>query len=334
MPARLSSRCVMDGQIPIRFQQFSTEDFPVHSRIGAYREIYGRTIVKHDIEPLGDEPFRFESTVYAMPGAGLASSLITPCRRWHGPQHIDGDDFVLGIGLAGGCVVRQSGREAAVGRGEAVLTATGRPAEVVILTTSRPLSLRLPGAVLRSNLPGIDDRIAKRIPQDRATLSLLKGYLTSLLGVDASATPALCDLIATHIQDLVALVLGAEGDTQMIAEQRGAGAARRAAILRHIGRRYADANLDVGAVASLLGVTPRYVHHLLEETGRSFSQHVLERRLQAAVALLRDPLWRDCKIAEIAAEAGFTDLSYFNRSFRRHFGATPSDMRSTTLHHE
>jgi AraC-like DNA-binding protein len=44
--------------------------------------------------------------------------------------------------------------------------------------------------------------------------------------------------------------------------------------------------------------------------------------------LLRDPRLRHRKVADIAAEAGFNDLSYFNRAFRRHFGATPSDIRA------
>jgi AraC-like DNA-binding protein len=38
---------------------------------------------------------------------------------------------------------------------------------------------------------------------------------------------------------------------------------------------------------------------------------------------------RHRKIADIAAEAGFTDLSYFNRAFRRRYGETPSDLRET-----
>jgi len=80
-------------------------------------------------------------------------------------------------------------------------------------------------------------------------------------------------------------------------------------------------------IATSLGVTPRYVHLLLEETGRSFTHHVLERRLEKAAVLLRDPLWRARKVADIAAESGFTDLSYFNRSFRRRFGGTPSGIR-------
>ena len=47
--------------------RFSTDDFPEHKRIDAYREIYSRTIVKHDVEPLGDQPFRFEADLRSLP---------------------------------------------------------------------------------------------------------------------------------------------------------------------------------------------------------------------------------------------------------------------------
>jgi hypothetical protein len=49
--------------------RFSTDDFPEHGRIDAYREIYSRTIVKHDVEPLGDQPFRFKAELCACPGS-------------------------------------------------------------------------------------------------------------------------------------------------------------------------------------------------------------------------------------------------------------------------
>jgi AraC-like DNA-binding protein len=104
---------------------------------------------------------------------------------------------------------------------------------------------------------------------------------------------------------------------------------RRDTVLHAIESRSNDPDLSAAAVAGLLGITPRYVHLLLEETGRSFSRHVLERRLETAALLLRDERWRLRKIAEIAAEAGFTDVSYFNRAFRRHFGTTPSTIRAT-----
>ena len=103
---------------------------------------------------------------------------------------------------------------------------------------------------------------------------------------------------------------------------------RLAAILCIIENQSKDSNLSAARVATQIEITPRYVHLLLAETGRSFTHHVLERRLKTAATLLRDPQWRDRKIADIAAEAGFTDLSYFNRAFLRRYGATPSASRA------
>lgn len=109
---------------------------------------------------------------------------------------------------------------------------------------------------------------------------------------------------------------------------RRVGALRQSAILREIEQRSRDPELSAVAVAAVLGITPRYVHLLLKETGFSFSRHVLEKRLQRAITLLRDPSWRDRRIADVATEAGFTDLSHFSRAFRRRFGTTPSETRA------
>jgi AraC-like DNA-binding protein len=109
---------------------------------------------------------------------------------------------------------------------------------------------------------------------------------------------------------------------------------RLVAILHAIESQSHDPDLSAITVADLLGITPRYVHLLLEETGRSFTHHVLEKRLEKTAALLRDPRWRTRRIADIAAEAGFTDLSYFNRVFRRHYGAVPSDIRQAARERE
>jgi|SRR5580698_3484538 AraC-like DNA-binding protein len=125
--------------------------------------------------------------------------------------------------------------------------------------------------------------------------------------------------------------MGDDGNDRLIG-RHDIRAARRAAVLREIENRIGDPGLSAISIARLLGITSRYVHLLLEETGKSFTYHVLERRLERAVVLLRDPRWRYRKIAEIAAESGFTDLSYFNRAFRRHFGTTPSDIRATASH--
>jgi AraC-like DNA-binding protein len=315
----------MDSPL-LKTLRFSTDDFPEHKRIDAYREIYSRTIVKHDVAPIGDQPFRFEADLCSLPGLGLASSHFSPCHRGHTAEHIDSDDLLLGVALRGGCVLHQLDREAVVGQGEGVLASAAHPTEVVIGTTSQHIALRLPRAILEARITDLDACVARRIPSNTEGLTLLISYVDAVHLTELT-NPALCELVVSHVYDLVALVLGAKGDAYHLAQQGGARAARLAAILREIERRSGDPGLSAAAVALLLGVTPRYVHLLLEESGQSFTYHVLEQRLEKAVALLRDPRMRHRKIADIAAEAGFTDLSYFNRAFRRRYGATPSDTR-------
>jgi AraC-like DNA-binding protein len=317
--------------VPIKRLRFSTDDFPEHRRLDAYREIYSRTIVKHDVEPLGDQPFHFKAELCSLPGLGLASSFFSPCHRWHLAEHIDSDDLLFGVALNGGCVLRQRGREAVIrGRGDAVLASAAHPVDVMIGTTTQHIALRLPRAIFEARIADLDVCNAQRIPSNVEGLSLLIGYVGALR-LSELTNPAYRDLVVSHVYDLVALLLGAKGDARHLAQQGGARAARLAAILREIERCSGDPGLSAVTIALLLGITPRYVHLLLEESGKSFTHHVLERRLDKTAALLRDPRWRNRKIADVATEAGFTDLSYFNRSFRRHFGATPSDIRAAAL---
>jgi AraC-like DNA-binding protein len=309
--------------------RISTSHIPEHNRLGTACELYGRTILKHDIEPIGDRPFAFEATLWALPGLGLGLTEISPCRAPLGLRHIDSDDLVFNVGLTGrGRVVHQRGREVAIAASQAVLTTSADPGVATILSDSRHFSLRIPRAIFESQIADLDASLLRPIAHNAPALMLLSGYLQTIWRIGAPATPELRDKIVAHIHDLVLLTLGAKSDARGLAEQRGLRAARRAAVLRAIDRGSDDPDLSALAVAEQLGITPRYVHLLLEETGRSFTHHVLQKRLEKAAALLRDPRWRGRKIADVAFEAGFTDLSYFNRSFRRHFGATPSDVRA------
>jgi AraC-like DNA-binding protein len=91
-----------------------------------------------------------------------------------------------------------------------------------------------------------------------------------------------------------------------------------------------SSELSIGAVAARHRITPRYVRMLFERAGTSFSEFVLGNRLARAHRMLCDPRQAGRTISAIAYECGFGDLSYFGRTFRRQFGATPSDVRNET----
>jgi AraC-like DNA-binding protein len=62
-----------------------------------------------------------------------------------------------------------------------------------------------------------------------------------------------------------------EGGLHVFTRRRDIRAMRREAILKLIEERSAESGLSAATVAALLGITPRYVHLLLEETGKSFT---------------------------------------------------------------
>lgn len=70
-------------------------------------------------------------------------------------------------------------------------------------------------------------------------------------------------------------------------------------------------------------------YHFLREfkhvVGMSPHQFVLAQRLRRAARRLRQS---EDRVADIATESGFSDLSEFNRRFRRLLGLTPSAFRT------
>ena len=95
----------------------------------------------------------------------------------------------------------------------------------------------------------------------------------------------------------------------------------------HIIENLFNRELSVTGIALRFNVTPRYIQKLFESEGMTFTEYVLERRLLEANRLLNDSGAAERSIADVAFKVGFGDLSYFNRTFRRRFGMTPSDAR-------
>lgn len=161
-------------------------------------------------------------------------------------------------------------------------------------------------------------------------MHLLLSYATALQRLDEALPGNMARMIATHLLDLTALTLGATRDAQQVALGRGLGAARLAAIKADISQRADLRGISAEQIATSHQVSPRYVRKLFESEGLSFTEYTLGQRLMRAHRMLADPLWCRHSITDIAYEAGFNDLSYFNRAFRKRYGETPSEVRAGT----
>ncbi len=79
-------------------------------------------------------------------------------------------------------------------------------------------------------------------------------------------------------------------------------------------------------VAALFGYHPFYVSNVLKSAkGQTLRQYIISYRLKLAASMLASG--KD-SIAEIADACGFSDASYFTKSFRASFGETPKEYRN------
>jgi AraC-like DNA-binding protein len=187
--------------------------------------------------------------------------------------------------------------------------------------------VRMPMTLLETNFAGLASTGGRVIAPDHEALRLLRRYVGLLDTEDGTLSPGIADHMATTIVDLTGLAIGARGDEAELAGMRGLRRARLGAVLDHIRRRYTHPSLSAEVVGRALGLSTRYVQDLLAATGSSFSERVLELRLQHARKMLGAPRHSGMRIGEIVYASGFNDISYFNRSFRRRFGCTPGAAR-------
>src|SRR5690606_619071 len=99
------------------------------------------------------------------------------------------------------------------------------------------------------------------------------------------------------------------------------------AIKADIGKHFYEPNLSLNMIAMRHGISPRYIGKLFQEEQTTFSDFVLYLRLEQSRRLLCCSRHAASTIASIAHACGFSDLSYFNRTFRRRYGVTPSGFR-------
>jgi AraC-like DNA-binding protein len=307
--------------------RLSTAQFSDRDAVEAFRETFGRAILRIDMEPLQNGVLKADMTLRAFAGFGMASGRLSPMRNRHGPALIDNDDLVLVVMQSGFGFLEQNGRRAEIGEGEVALTTNGEPATFTGPVPTHVINLRLSRALLAPSVTGLDNALLQPVLTNSPALLLLKSYASSLNGEEALATPQLRQAVATHLHDLAALAIGATSDAKEIAKGRGVRAARLHAIKADARANIANHRLSIDLIAARHGITPRYIRKLFESEGATFSEFVLAYRLHRAHRMLVDPRYLALTISAIAFDCGFSDLSYFNRTFRRRFDLTPSDVR-------
>lgn len=308
--------------------RLSTAAFPDRDRVEAFRESFGQAILRIDMEPLERGVLEADMTLRAFCGFGMATGRLSPMRNRHRVDLVDNDDLILVVMQSGFGVLEQRDRSVEIREGQVVLTANDEPAVFTGVTPTRVMNIRLSRKLLAPQIADIGNALLQPVLPDSLALELLKGYARTLNDEQALAIPQLRQVVATHMHDLAAMAIGPTADAREVARGRGVRAARLNAIKADVMANIGDHRLSIDIVAANLGITSRYVRMLFESEGLSFSEFVVAQRLARAHRMLTSPLHLGRTISAIAFECGFSDLSYFNRTFRRRYGVTPSEVRA------
>ena len=99
-------------------------------------------------------------------------------------------------------------------------------------------------------------------------------------------------------------------------------------LLLHIQSNY-DSAITVKDAAAICGFSSSHFMKLFKElTGKSFSQYLIDYRLEIAARQLVETSY---KIIDLAENVGFHNVSYFSRAFHAKYGETPSAYRNNAL---
>lgn len=97
-------------------------------------------------------------------------------------------------------------------------------------------------------------------------------------------------------------------------------------IRAYIDQNFRDSNLSQSMVADALHVSNYTISRLFKsQIGIGFSAYVNVKRLEYAKNQLENT---NLSVGEIAENSGFSDLRYFSKLFRTHYGITPTDYRN------
>jgi AraC-like DNA-binding protein len=308
---------------------FSTEGIPEKDRLGRLCEQYGRTVLRGDIKAAEGMPFEAHVESHTTPELRLLSTAFSAAHvTWTGANVSRcSDDVALFVNRTSTIAVTSRGREVILHPGEGILTSTVEVRTFERTATGEAFALHVPRAAV-APLVNVDDAIMKSIPRDSTALRLLTTYGSAVMRERTLAAPLLRPLAVAHLVELLTLTLQAPRDAAALAASGGVKAARLQEAKNYIAGNIARQDLSIDAVAVQLGVTPRYLQRLFESEATTFSSFLLGQRLMRAHQMLCKAEFAHRSVSAIAYEAGFGDLSYFNRCFRRFYGVTPSDVRN------
>ncbi|GIJ49147.1 hypothetical protein Val02_60330 [Virgisporangium aliadipatigenens] len=300
---------------------WSTLSSPPSRQFAHWRELVCEALL--DLTP--ESPLRdgFAGTVTQWPfGAVTLARIDSQCQLVHRTERdvarAPRGGYYANLQIRGTSLMHQDGRTAVLRPGDLALVHADRPFRFEFGGDFRQLSLYVPRDLIESAASGAP-RTAVRVDTATGVGAAVRHALIALSrpGLEAGA--------AARLAVLTGGMLAVIGESAVPSGPASPRSYR--AVVADIEEHLGDDDLSPAATARRLGVSVRWLHRQFVGRERSFAGTVRRMRLEHALRALRDPALSHLRVIDVAAEAGFGDVSSFHRVFRREFGSTPAEVR-------
>lgn len=259
--------------------------------------------------------------------AHVAADIMQILRTSRNIRLDAGENYFLILQEEGRALMCQNDLGCVLMPGDMVLIDSSCPSEFTFFGDySRQLSLHLPRAEMHArfgyNLIRGGIGVPRHDPSGKALTAVL-GKILSDQDLPAAAQ--------SHLREALFGLLGAalyerSATADFTGVEADIGSAQDLASAQcYINAHYRNPELTIQDIADDLGMSIRQMQRSFAGIGITPTKYLLSKRLEHARRGIaeRNSGKRDDLISSIAYEAGFSDLSYFQRTFRKTFGQPP-----------
>jgi AraC family transcriptional regulator, positive regulator of tynA and feaB len=257
--------------------------------------------------------------------AHIATDLQQIVRTRRNIRHDSGENYFLIVQEEGRALMGQNGHVRMIAPGDMILVDSAQPSEFTFFGNySRQLSLHLPRTEMRARF-GEHIRGGTMLNRADQTAIAIKAVLSKAftLSEDHVQSGYLREALFGLIGAMLYERADGDGSLAIEADVSGAQALKRA--IAHIDSRFPDPELTIPGIADDLDVSMRQLQRGFALIGTTPTAYLMQKRMELACTLLmaRASGGTAPLISRIAMDCGFSDISYFNRLFRKAFGCAP-----------
>lgn len=309
----------------MNIRQFISEAYTESSRHGAWLELLAEIGLSSDQSGDGLDG-------YATADLSGANNGVHIARLTGGPQTLTTRPMsrrlpVLLYPLNEGAEVEAGERTIAVPAGSLLVLPSDGTWQVSCPQGIRMVALSVSEDFFNGRRTGFSGGGQPQVIQPDGLASVFRRMLETAADEMDHLSPTEWNAVEHSLAELYLTVLVQSGDSAGADTSGVAAAALMHRITQTIEHRLSDPELTAARVASLEGISERYLQKLFEGTGESFSLYLRERRLQSARLALMPPADLRVPVAEVAYGCGFGDAANFNRLFKERFGVSPGAFR-------